>query len=144
MTKNFLQACVEKIRQREAYLLESAKECTVKNVQHAEKQAQILPDLQRAGYLLNVNALCPYGTNFIIDLEWKKEGQLTELRQLLGCKLEYSGKDVPMNIGKKKLVRISLDAKDWPVTIRYFQKVKRSDKCRIVTRKSTYKTIVCD
>ena len=65
------------------------------------------------------------------------------IRKALDCQVKLDEKDLAD--AKKKLVSITLRPVTFPtVRIRYTRKLPKTAKCRIVTHRSIYRSLVCD
>jgi hypothetical protein len=68
--------------------------------------------------------------------------QLRRVRIALDCRLAYHGKDD--GDPRRGTVRFHFRPVDFPgVTVRYERKIPKGSKCKWVTRRSTYRTLIC-
>lgn len=142
MTKNYLQVALASIEESYQRNLEYAAKNRDEYIRNAEKQAQILPVLQDAGFLQDKESLSRFGYPLTIDLG-TDTSKLPLLRQLLG-KWEFGGKDVADGMGRKRYVKLTLKCKEWPVHVTYAKPIPKKSKCKIKTVRSTYRTLVCE
>jgi len=119
-------------------------------VKQIEENFQAAALLDAAGIPLDIHE---YSTLHYLHVELGERGRsqkdrrafvqtLHTIREALGCRLTVRNKDTASG---KNRVQITLVPVDWQgVSIRYTERLPRSAKCRIVTRKSSYRTLICE
>jgi hypothetical protein len=135
---------IESVRRSVQYAREEAKQ----KVENAKQTRMAMERLDAAG----IEVSC-YGNTYVhIDLEFfhstgagnrKLAEAVRGIRKALGCQVKMDEKDLAD--AKKKLVAITLRPVNYPtVRIRYTRKLPKTAKCRIVTHRSIYRSLVCD
>ena len=135
---------IETVRRSVLYAREDAK----KKVEDA-KQTRMAMERLDAG---SIEVAC-YGNTYVhIDLGFfhstgagnrKLAKAVRGIRKALDCQVKLDEKDLAD--AKKKLVSITLRPVNFPtVRIRYTRKLPKTAKCRIVTHRSVYRSLVCD
>lgn len=146
-----LKRCVERIRKE-----------TEDTIARIERNRQVLADLDAAGIELHLYEWMR-GDSVSIDLGFfpsTKKGnrelasKLRAIRDILGCRLGEPAKDLA-NARKRHVgftyhpeafpgIRVTFQRKLPPTPKRSLTNGKPQPRCRIVTQRSTYKTLVCD
>jgi hypothetical protein len=135
---------IESVRRSVQYAREEART----KVENARQTRMALERLDAAG----IEVAC-YGNTYVhIDLGFfhstgtgnrKLAEAVRGIRKALGCQVKMDEKDLAD--AKKKLVTITLRPVIFPtVRIRYTRKLPKTAKCRIVTHRSIYRSLVCD
>lgn len=114
------------------------------------KNRPLILKLEEAGYNLDLYESSK-GHQFTIDLGFfpstKTGNQLLaaavrNVRSVIGCRLKHVGNN--LGDSKKDHIKAVLEAVDYPgVQVSFSRKAKKGLKCKIVTVKSSYKTLVC-
>ena len=140
------QEAINRVRETVKYAREEAK----RKVERAQTTRAALELLDAAG--IDLDQYC-YGNTYVsMSLGFfpmtstgnrKLAAAIRRIRQALGCQVRMEGKS--LGDAKKKLVTFSLTPVNFPtVDVSYSRKLPKNAKCKIVTQRSVYRSLVCE
>lgn len=136
----------EEIERSAKYARERAED----RIRAVELNRQAFALLDAAGFDLSLDSYLK-GTSYTLALGYfpqTKAGNaalvetLRRVRVTLGCRLENEGKDI--GDCKKRHITYTLKPVEFPnINVTFQRRLSRGAKCKIVTQRSTYKSLVC-
>jgi hypothetical protein len=135
----------------EAFIRREAERNLEYRLKTMREVAETADKLRAAGFEVNVCLEYAYRVTLHLgDMSGKKAERdevarkLNLVRRVFGARLVENEKE-PYGDGKKHLVKVFMQPHgNDKVRVSFVRKLPRGSKCRIVTQKTSYRTVVCD